>query len=120
VTNKTSWTPNTLIKQGAKLTATWDDIWEELPSEIQQKLQQEHALATEVPVTASLFGDAELPPHERKILKLLKQDEATQLDEIIEQLENEISSSEIFAALFELELSGKVKQMPGKNFVKSF
>ena len=73
VTNKTSWTPNTLIKQGAKLTATWDDIWEELPSEIQQKLQQEHALATEVPVTASLFGDAEPPPHERKILKLLKQ-----------------------------------------------
>src|SRR6476469_10320992 len=120
VTNKTSWTPTTLIKQGAKLTATWDDIWEELPAEVQQKLQQEHALATEVPVTASLFGDAELPPHERKILKLLKADEATQLDEIIEQLENEISSSEIFAALFELELSGKVKQMPGKNFVKSF
>jgi DNA processing protein len=29
-------------------------------------------------------------------------------------------SSEIFAALFELELTGKIKQMPGKNFVKSF
>ncbi|WP_348270834.1 DNA-processing protein DprA [Terriglobus roseus] len=27
VTNKGSWTPNTLIKQGAKLTATWEDIW---------------------------------------------------------------------------------------------
>ena len=32
----------------------------------------------------------------------------------------EMSSSEIFAALFELELNGKVRQMPGKNFVKSF
>jgi len=42
------------------------------------------------------------------------------IDEIIEQLEPEVSSSEIFAALFELELSGKVKQLPGKNFVKSF
>ena len=31
-----------------------------------------------------------------------------------------LSSSEIFAALFELELAGKVKQLPGKNFVKSF
>jgi len=31
-----------------------------------------------------------------------------------------LSSSEIFAALFEPELAGKVKQMPGKNFVKSF
>jgi DprA/Smf-like nucleotide binding protein involved in DNA uptake len=31
-----------------------------------------------------------------------------------------MSSSEIFAALFELELTGKVRRMPGKNFVKSF
>jgi DNA processing protein len=35
-------------------------------------------------------------------------------------LEGEMSSSEIFAALFELELTSKVRQMPGKNFVKSF
>jgi DNA processing protein len=31
-----------------------------------------------------------------------------------------MSPSEIFAALFELELTGKVRQMPGKNFAKSF
>jgi DNA processing protein len=31
VTNKNSWGPNTLIKQGAKLTATWEEVWEELP-----------------------------------------------------------------------------------------
>ena len=55
-----------------------------------------------------------------KILKLLKADEATHIDEIVELLELQLSSSEIFAALFELELAGKVKQMPGKNFVKSF
>ena len=30
-TNKNSWGPNTLIKQGAKLTATWEDIWETCP-----------------------------------------------------------------------------------------
>ena len=30
-----------------------------------------------------------------------------------------MSSSEIFAARFELEGAGKVQQMPGKNFVKS-
>ncbi|MFZ0279057.1 MAG: hypothetical protein WA254_18210 [Candidatus Sulfotelmatobacter sp.] len=61
-----------------------------------------------------------MPPHEKKILSLLKADEATQIDEIVERLEAEMSSSEIFAALFELELAGKVRQMPGKNFVKSF
>ena len=32
VTNKGSWGPNTLIKQGAKLVATWEDVWEELPT----------------------------------------------------------------------------------------
>jgi len=56
-------------------------------------------------------------PHERKILAVLKSDEATQLDEVIEP---ELSSSEIFAAMFELELAGKGKQLPGKNFVKVF
>ena len=34
VTNKNAWGPNTLIKQGAKLTATWEDIWEDLPSQV--------------------------------------------------------------------------------------
>jgi DNA processing protein len=70
--------------------------------------------------TASLFGESELPPHERKILKLLKADEATHIDEIVGLLELDMSSYEIFAVLFELELAGKGKQMPGKNFVESF
>src|SRR6185312_11313433 len=39
VTNRNSWGPNTLIKQGAKLTATWEDVWEELPAEIKQQLE---------------------------------------------------------------------------------
>ena len=51
---------------------------------------------------------------------LLKADASTLIDESVERLEkNQLSSSEIFAALFELE-AGKIKQMPGKNFVKSF
>ncbi len=70
--------------------------------------------------SASLFPDEGLPPHEKRILGLLKADEATHIDGIVEQLETEMSPSEIFAALFELELAGKVRQMPGKNFVKSF
>jgi len=70
--------------------------------------------------TASLFPDEASSPHEKKIIKLLKADESTHIDQLVELLENEMSSSEIFAALFELELSGKIRQLPGKNFVKSF
>jgi len=70
--------------------------------------------------SASLFPDDGLPPHEKRILALLKADESKHIDEGIEKLESEMSSSEIFAALCELELTGKARQMPGKNFVKSF
>ena len=119
VTNKNSWGPNTLIKQGAKLVATWEDVWEELPTDVQVALSAMQNKSPE-PETASLFPDEAASPHEKKILKLLKADESTHIEQLVELLENEMSSSEIFAALFELELNGKVKQLPGKNFVKSF
>ncbi|HZQ21307.1 MAG TPA: DNA-processing protein DprA [Terriglobales bacterium] len=121
VTNKNSWGPNTLIKQGARLVATWEDVWEELPADV--RLAVTPAPPSESPegTTASLFGeDGQLSPHEKKIFALLKADESTHIDEIVERLERDVSSSEIFAALFELELAGKVKQLAGKNFVRSF
>ena len=120
VTNKNSWGPNTLIKQGAKPVATWEDVWEDLPAEVRLALTPTSSPESPDGKSASLFPDEGLPPHERKILRLLKADESTHIDEIVEKLETEMSSSEIFAALFELELNGKVRQMPGKNFVKSF
>jgi DNA processing protein len=120
VTNKNSWGPNTLIKQGAKLVATWEDVWEELPVETRLVLEPADRHESQASPTASLFEDDALGPHEKKILALLKADEATQIDDLVERLEPDLSSSEIFAALFELELAGKVRQMPGKNFVKSF
>jgi DNA processing protein len=119
VTNKNSWGPNTLIKQGAKLVATWEDVWEDLPADVQAALSAGQN-ESPAPTNASLFPDDAPSPHEQKLLKLLKPDESTHIDELVEMLENEMSSSEIFCALFELELSGKVRQLPGKNFVKSF
>ena len=120
VTNKNSWGPNTLIKQGAKLVATWEDVWEDLPTEVRLALTPPASPESSEASSASLFPNEGLPPHEKRILSLLKADESTHIDEIVERLENDLSSSEIFAALFELELAGKVRQMPGKNFVKSF
>lgn len=123
VTSRNAWGPNTLIKQGAKLTATWEDVWEELPADIKQQLESEWepSASDQKPQASSLFNnDEQLTPREKKILAALKKDELTHIDVLMEKLEPEVSSSEIFAALFELELNGKIKQMPGKNFVKSF
>jgi DNA processing protein len=121
VISRNSWGPNTLIKQGAKLTATWEDVWEELPASVKQQLESERgpAASDDKPQGASLF-DEQVSPREKKVLAVLKQDAMTHIDEIIERLEPEVSSSEVFAALFELELNGKIKQMPGKHFVRSF
>jgi DNA processing protein len=120
VTNNNSWGPNTLIKQGAKLVATWEDVWEELPTEVRLTLSPASSAESSAASPASLFPGEALPPHEKRILSLLKAHESTHIDTIIERLETEMSSSEVFAALFDLELIGKVRQMPGKNFVKSF
>jgi DNA processing protein len=125
VTNKNAWGPNTLIKQGAKLTATWEDVWEDLPSEIRLVLEDELMAAggqgeSKAAGTASLFNDKPMPEHERIVFERLRHDESTQLDELIEQLEAELGSAEIFTALFELELAGRVRQLPGKNYVRAF
>jgi DNA processing protein len=127
-TNKSAWGPNTLIKQGAKLTATWEDVWEDLPSQVRVQLEDEldafkRDSESSSPVSASLFaeqGGPAMSEHERLVLRELRQDEALQLDELIERLEPNLVSGEIFTALFELELAGRVKQMPGKNYVRCF
>jgi DNA processing protein len=127
VTNKGSWGPNTLIKQGAKLTATWEDVWEDLPSPVKLELEQEMGVAgvgeSKVGGAASLFTEADdnpLPEQQRLVLGRLQRDESVQLDELIEGLEAQLGSAEIFTALFELELRGSVKQLPGKNYVRCF
>lgn len=119
VTNKMSWGPNTLIKQGAALVATWEDVWEELPTDTRLALTPVEQPASTEAGSASLFQGAELSPQEKRVLGLLKSDESTHLDQLVERLCAHLSSSEIFAALFELELSGRVKALPGKYYVKS-
>jgi len=119
VTNKNAWGPNTLIKQGAKLTATWEDVWEDLPSQVRLQLEDE----SNAPETASLFSDVAAPvgmgEHERLVFERLRQDEALQLDDLMEGLDGVLGSPEVFTALFELELSGRVRQLPGKNYVRT-
>ena len=92
----------------------------ELPQDVRLALTPPAGAESQAGQTASLFEEPSLSPHEKKIYSVLKADEAMHLDEIIEKLEPALSSSEIFAALFEQEQAGKVKQLPGETFVKSF
>jgi DNA processing protein len=118
VTSKNSWTPNTLIKQGAKLVASWEDVWEELPSDVRIQLEGDRDVASKADAGASLLPDPVLRPEEAMVLEHLRADESLQIDEILSLLETELTSSEVFTALFELEMAARVRQLPGKNYVR--
>jgi DNA processing protein len=119
VTSKNSWTPNTLIKQGAKLVATWEDVWEDLPSQVRMELEAEAPCASKGESQASPLADPVLRPQEAMVLEVLRSDESLQIDQILELLETQLTSSEVFTALFELEMAGRIRQLPGKNYVRT-
>jgi DNA processing protein len=119
VTVKNSWTPNTLIKQGAKLVASWEDVWEDLPSQVRLQLEQEAGVESKPEAAASLLADPVLRSEESIVLKALRADESVQIDELLEKLETQLTSSEVFTALFELELSGRIRCLPGRNYVRN-
>jgi DNA processing protein len=118
VTTRNAWGPNTLIKQGAKLVATWEDVWQELPSLVRLQLESELGFASSPGQAASIVEELPLQEPEKVVLNALRHDEAVQLDELMETLESKLTSSEIFTALFELELASRIKQLPGKNYVR--
>jgi DNA processing protein len=126
ITSKLSWGPNLLIKQGARLVQDWNDVVSELPVESRRHLidrsrQRILAEGGETPQggQTSLLSGAppEMNAVARRALEVLQVDVAVHLDDLLEKVED-TSSSEIIAALFELEMLGLVKQLPGKNFVK--
>ena len=126
ITSKLSWGPNLLIKQGAKLVQDWNDVVVDLPPEVRRKLIDDGKKrlldqgvtggdATSGAAQASLLsGQSDIS---RRLLETLKPDASIHLDDLVETL-GDFSPSELIAALFELELTGLVKQLPGKNFVK--
>jgi DNA processing protein len=118
VTTKNAWGPNTLIKQGAKLVATWEDVWQELPTQVRLQLEGELGFASSTEQAASIVEELPLQEPEKVVLNALRHDEAVQLDELMEKLESKLTSSEIFTALFELELASRIKQLPGKHYVR--
>jgi DNA processing protein len=124
ITSRMSWGPNLLIKDGtAKLVQEWSDIVNELPADIRRELVdrgQRQILLDGGHPRPEGEEDGQLAPLQqvaRKLLSTLQIDESKQLDDLIESFEG-VSSSELIAALFDLEMNGLVRQLPGKRFVK--
>lgn len=112
-TQPASFGPHQLIKQGAKLVTNWDDVVEELPTPVRAELMPVESASPEE--RNSLIQES-LAPAERPLYSLLTVDQARHVDELVEL--SGLSSSEVLAALFDLELKGVIRQLPGKQFLK--
>ena len=122
VTSKMSWGPNLLIKQGAKLVQEWNDVVTELKAEdrrrlveqCRNRLNQNEKSENE---SKEVFPASDLSSNARAILRALKHDAPVSLDALIDAIEG-LDTSDVIASLFELELGGLVRQMPGKSYIK--
>jgi DNA processing protein len=126
ITSKMSWGPNLLIKQGAKLVQEWNDVAVELKPEERRRLvdqcrkqlkildKNDDESQTSAPAS---IGYREMNAVTRVVLGSLKPDAPVGLDDLIETIPG-ATSSEIIAILFELELAGMIRQVPGKSFVR--
>jgi DNA processing protein len=100
---------NWLIKSGAKLVETWEDVVEELPLPLREKFFAPKAEEkSEMPL---------MSPEERKVFDRLSAAALTHIDELVEAAD--ASVSEMLGLLLSLELKGLVRQAPGKHFQRS-
>ncbi len=130
ITSKMSWAPNLLIKQGAKLVQEWNDVVAELPSEDRRRLsdrfrKQLNLNDKQDDETSSPMGPSHSSEPNRAvaqaILAVLAPDVPVSLDHLVDHLGETTpgcSPSEIIAVLFDLEMAGSIRQLPGKNFLK--
>lgn len=114
ITSSKSFGPNYLIKDGAKLVQTWRDVIEEFPVELKSAILVSER-SDNKPKQLSI-DEVSLSDSERKVLASLKDDEPTHIDKLISVIS--LSSGELMSALLTLEMQDRIKQLPGKCFVK--
>ena len=118
ITSAQSFGPNQLIKQGAKLVDQWVDVIEEFPAEIRKQLLPPAEASegkSEGPETGTLF-DQSLSPDQKAVFEVLRADEAMFVDAVFGSVA--LPHPRILQALLELEMSGLIRQLPGKNFIR--
>lgn len=93
-----------LIRQGAKLVETVDDIIEEIAPQL---VRRDGTVETAQTLPPSASAGA------RKIFKLL-QDNSLQVDQVIER--SGLPAAQVLEILLDLELQGLIRQAPGKIY----
>jgi len=95
---------NALIKQGAKLVESADDILEELGIEYVQPASRDKGILSPK------------EPYEKDIFQILS-DKPCDIDTITQKLD--IENQQVKLTLLDMEIRGIIKQLPGKLYIKS-
>lgn len=114
ITSSKSFGPNYLIKDGAKLVQTWRDVVEEFPTEIKARILTEETGAAR-PEQLSI-NEVTLSDGEQKVLAKIKYDEPIHIDAL--SLATKMALGELMSALLTLEMSNRIRQLPGKYFAR--
>jgi DNA processing protein len=99
--------PHRLLKQGAKLVESAEDVLEEIRPGIRPSWSPQEAART-------TFSRQEVSPEETLLLRSLDQ-HPQHIDELCRTLQWPVSR--VMSILLALELKGEVVQLPGKYFV---
>ena len=91
--------PNELIKKGARVVTSANDILEEYSQNLELELSRKDNISTKDPV-------------QKKILAILDDKGELTIDELIR--ESDIEASQILSAISMLEIKGRIKQRSGK------
>ena len=107
IMNVGSYGTNLLIKQGAQMVMSGQDILEALPPYVLD-------LLAKVPLPSAPSDGCSLTPKEENVLKLLSSEASIHFDPLLSQSDLEIA--ELNALLLQLELRGFIQQLPGRQF----
>jgi DNA processing protein len=117
ITSQTSFGPNYLIKDGAKLVQQWRDVVEELPLALKEKILGVQRVTDKKDSNIQpLFPAVEFSANERQILEILSTDVPAHIDQLL--LSCGLASAELMNALLSLEMKDRIRELPGKSFIK--
>jgi len=107
---------NRLIQDGAALALGWEDVVAALPERWKACVDtRERIEATGARGAAAASGEGRPSAATRRVLALLGED-PLEIDHVIER--SGLGAGPVSAALLDLELEGRVRQIEGKRFVR--
>ncbi len=110
ITSAKSFGPHMLIRQGAKLVTGWEDVVEELPHPIREKIL--------APLLAQMQAqpEPEMDDAERKIWRALSVHDGTSIDTLLAKLP--LGTSEVYSALLAMETREVIRLLPGNKYIR--